>query len=70
MAVSKSICDGELIFFLKWRKSVRIIVWSKVVQEDANTLIFYIFKYSAEYDAECSDESGAKYYFMVSSLSW
>ena len=50
-------------------KSVRITVWSKVVQEGTNTLIFYIFKYSAEYDAECSDESGAKYYFMVSSHS-
>ena len=33
---------------------------SIVVQKGTNILIFYIFEYGAEYDAECSAESDAK----------
>ena len=36
-----------------------MIVWSAVVEEGINTLIFYISEYDAEYCAECSAESGA-----------
>ena len=39
---------------------VKIIVWSTVVQEGSNTLIFYVFEYGAEYGAECSAKSDAK----------
>ena len=42
----------------------KIIARSIVVKEDTNTLLFYIFEYTAEYGAECSVESGAKYYFI------
>ena len=46
---------------------VKIIAWSIVVKEGINTLIFYIFEHdAAEYGAECSAESGAKYYFINS----
>ena len=44
---------------------VKIIVWSIVVQECTNILIFYIFEYGAEYGAECSSVSGGKKYFML-----
>ena len=37
---------------------VEIIVWSVVVQERTKILNFYLFKYGAE----CSAESGAKYF--------
>ena len=40
---------------------VKIIVWSIVVQEGTNILIFYIFEYGAE---NGSAESGAKKYFI------
>ena len=39
---------------------VKVIKWAIVVQEDTNILIFYFFKYGAEYSSECSAESGAK----------
>ena len=38
---------------------VKIIVWSMVVQEGTNIIIFYIFEYGAEYGNECCAESGA-----------
>ena len=43
---------------------VKIIMWSRVIQEGTNTLLFYIFEYGAEYSAEYSAESGAKWYFI------
>ena len=43
---------------------VKLIVWSIVAQEGTNAIIFYIFEYGAEYGAECSVESGTKYYFI------
>ena len=43
---------------------VKIIVWSMVVQEGTNLIIFYIFEYGAEYGGECCAESGAEYYFI------
>ena len=43
---------------------VKIIVWSMVVQEGTNIIIFYIFEYGAEYGGECCAESGAEYYFI------
>ena len=43
---------------------VKLVVWSIVAQKDSNMLIFYIFEDGAEYGAECSAESGAKYYFI------
>ena len=39
---------------------VKLILWSIIAQKGTNLLIFYIFEYGAEYDAECSAESGAK----------
>ena len=39
-------------------------MWSRVIQEGTNTLLFYIFEYGAEYSAEYSAESGAKWYFI------
>ena len=40
---------------------VKITAWSIVFKEGTNnTLIFYIFKYGAEYGAECSAEFGTK----------
>ena len=62
---SKSICDGEHIFFLEMKKEcevfcVRLILWSIVAQKGTNMLIFYILEYSAEYGPESSAESGAK----------
>ena len=39
---------------------VKLVLWSIVVQNATNMLIFYIFEYGAEYGAECSAESGAK----------
>ena len=39
---------------------VKIFLLSIVAQKGTNILIFYIFKYGAEYGAECSAESGAK----------
>ena len=65
MDVSKSICDGEYIFFLKMKEKcevfcVKLILWSIVPQKSTNILIFHIFEYGAEYGDECSAESGAK----------
>ena len=42
----------------------KLVAWSKVAHNVNNILIFYIFEYSAE----CSVESGAKQYFMISIL--
>ena len=39
---------------------LKIIVWSIVVQEGTNILIFYIFEYGNEYGVECSAEFGVK----------
>ena len=39
---------------------IKLIVWSNVAQRGTNILIFNIFKYGAEYGAECSAESVAK----------
>ena len=39
---------------------VKIFLLSIVAQKGTNILIFYSFKYGAEYGAECSPESGAK----------
>ena len=65
MDVSKSICNGEHNFFLEMKEEcevfcVKLILWSIVAQKGANIQFFYIFEYGAEYDAECSAESGAK----------
>ena len=49
--------------------SVKMIVWSAVVEEGINTLIFYIFEYNAEYCAECSTESGATQHFLATTAS-
>ena len=51
--------------FFKMKKEskvsgVKIIVWSIVAQEGTNILIFYIFKYCAEYGAIYSAECDAK----------
>ena len=43
---------------------VKSILWSIVAQKGTNILIFYIFECGAEYGAECSAESGGKYYFI------
>ena len=43
---------------------VKLVVWSVVAQKGSNMLIFYIFEDGAEYGAECSAESGVKYYFI------
>ena len=43
---------------------VKLVLWSIVTQKGTSILTFDIFKYGAEYVAECSAESGAKYYFM------
>ena len=43
----------------------KINVWSIIVKECTNTLIFYIF----ECGVECSAQSGAKYYFIFSIIS-
>ena len=40
---------------------VKLVVWSIVAQKGTDTLVFYVF----EYGAQCSAESGAKYYFIV-----
>ena len=63
--VSKSICNEEHKFFLEMKEEcevfcAKVILWSIVAQKCNNILIFYIFKYGAEYGAECSAESGAK----------
>ena len=57
------------IFFLEMKEEcdvfcVKSILWSIVAQKGTNILIFYIFECGAEYGAECSAESGAKYYFI------
>ena len=39
---------------------VKLILRSTVAQKVTNILISYIFECGAEYDAECSAESGAK----------
>ena len=39
---------------------VKLVVWSRVAQKGTYILILYIFKYGAEYDAECNAESDAK----------
>ena len=39
--------------------SVKVIMWSVVVNKVTNTLIFYIFEHGAEYGAEGTAESGA-----------
>ena len=36
---------------------VKLILWSIVTQKGTNILIFYIFKYGAEYGSECSAHS-------------
>ena len=36
-------------------------MWSIVAQKGTDILIFDIFEYGAEYCAECTAESGAKY---------
>ena len=38
----------------------KLVAWSIVAQKDTNILIFYIFKYGAEFGAEGSAKSGAK----------
>ena len=65
MDVSKSICDGEHKFFLEIKEGckvfcVKLVLWSIVAQKGTNILFFHIF----EFGAECSAESGAKYYFI------
>ena len=65
MDVSKSICDEEHKFFLEIKEQcevfcVKLILRSTVAQKVTNILISYIFECGAEYDAECSAESGAK----------
>ena len=65
MDFSKSICNGECKFCFEMKEEcngscLKIILWSVVVQEVTNILIFYIFEYDAEYRAEFSAESGAK----------
>ena len=67
--VSKSICDGMRKDFFEMKEECtvfcsKLVVWSKVAHKVNNILIFYIFKYSAG----CSAESGAKQYFMTSTL--
>ena len=44
---------------------VKIIVPLIVVKEGNNILIFYNFELAAEYGAECSAESAAKWYFIL-----
>ena len=60
MDVSKSICDGECNFFkikeVGKMSCVKTFLWSIVAKEGTNILIFYIF----EYGVECNAESGAK----------
>ena len=65
MDVYKFICNGERIFLFELKEEckmccVKLIVWSLVTQEGINILVFYIF----EYGAECSAESGAKWYLI------
>ena len=66
--MSKSLCDGERIFFEMNKECkvscLKLVAWSIVAQKSTNVLIFYIFEYGAEYGAECSAEYGAKYYFI------
>ena len=66
--MSKSLCDGERIFFEMSKECkvscLKLVAWSIVAQKSTNVLIFYIFEYGAEFYAECSAESGAKYYFI------
>ena len=65
MDVSKRFCDGEHTVFLEMKEEcemfcVKLILRLIVPQKGTNILIFYFFKYGAEYGAECSGESGAK----------
>ena len=70
--VSKSIGDGKPKFYLEIKECkmfcAKLNAWPIVAQESANILIFFTFKYGAEYGAECSAESGAKLYFIVGKI--
>ena len=66
--VSKSIGDGKPKFYLEIKECkmfcAKLNAWPIVAQESANILIFYTFKYGAEYGVE----SCAKLYFIVGKM--
>ena len=69
MDISKSICDEEHNLLLEMKEEckvfcVKLVLWPIISQKGTNILICYIFESGGEYGAECSAESGAKYYFI------
>ena len=64
MFLKESAMESNIFFFEMKEECevfcVKLILWSIVAQKGANIQFFYIFEYGAEYDAECSAESGAK----------
>ena len=62
--------ENEFFFFFEIKDAckmsrVKIIVLLIVVKKGKNIVIFYNFELGAEYGAECSAESAAKWCFIL-----